>query len=62
MDPIDRAQNSKLFTFFKFENLSTGSKIIGNQSWVLFAKNLTFLQTFLKEFYRKIVSVKNNKF
>ena len=51
MDPIDRAQNSKLFTFFKFENPSTGSKIIGNQSWVLFAKNLTFLQTFLKEFY-----------
>ena len=47
MDPKDRARNSKLFTFFKFENLSAGSKIIGN---VLFEKNLTFLQTFLKEF------------
>ena len=42
MDPIDKAQNSKLFTFYKFENLSTGSKIIGNQSWLLFAKNRNF--------------------
>ena len=27
---IDRAQNSDQFTFFKFENPSTGSKVIGH--------------------------------
>ena len=52
MDPMDRAQNSKLFTFLKFENPSTGSKVIGNQSLILFAKKSNFL-TKIKKFFDK---------
>ena len=42
-DPMDRAQNFELFTFLKFENLSSGSKVISLQSWVLFVKKSIFL-------------------
>ena len=38
LDPMDRAQNSEWFTFLKFENPSSGSKVIGHQSLVLFVK------------------------
>ena len=36
---MDRAQNSKSFTFLKLEKLFTGSKVIGNQILVLFGQN-----------------------
>ena len=37
--PKDRAQNSDQFTFLKFENPSTGSNVLSNQSWAFFSKN-----------------------
>ena len=33
---MDRAQNFECFTFLKFENPSSRSKVISPQSWVLF--------------------------
>ena len=39
-NPMDRAWNFKCFTFLKFENLSSGSKVIGHQSFVLFVKKV----------------------
>ena len=33
---MDRDRNSDQFTFLKFENLLTGSKVISHQSWPLF--------------------------
>ena len=38
LDPMDRARNSECFTFLKFENPSSGLKVISFQSWVLFYK------------------------
>ena len=39
---MDRAQNSDQFTFLKFENPSTGSKVISHQSWPLFVQKTNF--------------------
>ena len=47
-DPMDWAQNSKYFTFFMFENLSSGSKVMSLQSWVLFLKVKNLADTTLK--------------
>ena len=43
LSPMHWAQNSDQFTFLKFENLSTGSKIRSQKSWVLFVKKNKFL-------------------
>ena len=40
--PLDRARNSDDFTFLKFENPFTGSKVISNQSWILFCQKVLF--------------------
>merc|ERR1712243_532728 len=36
------ARNFECFTFLKFENPSSGSKVISLQSWVLFVKKSIF--------------------
>ena len=43
MIPMDRARNSDQFTFLKFENPSTGSKVRSHQSWALFVIKSIFL-------------------
>ena len=40
---MDWARNSDQFTFLKFENPSTGSKVRSHQSWVLFVQKSKFL-------------------
>ena len=40
---MDRAQNSDQFTFLKYDNLSTGSKVITHQSLSLFCPKSKFL-------------------
>ena len=44
MIPMNRARNSDQFTFLKFENPSTGSKIISHQSRAHFCIKSIFLQ------------------
>ena len=39
---MDRARNSDQFTFLKFENPSTGSKVRSHQSWALFVQKSIF--------------------
>ena len=41
--PMDRARNSDQFTLLKFENPSTGSKVIGHLSWTLLVQISKFL-------------------
>merc|ERR1711867_203720 len=40
---MDRARNSDQFTFLKFENPSTDSKVRSHQSWALFVQKSIFL-------------------
>ena len=40
-DPMDRAWNFECFTFLKFENPSSGSKVKGHQSLVLLDPDLS---------------------
>ena len=42
MIPMDRARNSDQFTFLKFENPSSGSKVRSHQSWALFVQKSIF--------------------
>ena len=49
--PMDRAWNSAdLFTFLKFENLSTGSKVISHQSWALFVQKNWLMMNSAKKY------------
>ena len=41
--PMDRAQNSESFTFEKFENPSSGSKVSSLQSWGFFFQKVKII-------------------
>ena len=57
---MDRAWNSDQFTFLKFENPSTGSKVIGHLSWTLFVKISKFLaETIFRNKSNIVKSAKN---
>ena len=44
---VDRAWNSDKFTFLKFENLPTSSKVISHQSWALFVQKNKILADYI---------------
>ena len=57
---MDRAWNSDHFTFLKFENPSTGSKVISHQSFALFVQKSKFLADSIFKNKSNIVKLAKN--
>merc|ERR1711867_204519 len=62
MIPMDRARNSDQFTFLKFENPSTGSKVRSHQSWALFVQKSFFTEPIFKNKSNIVKFAKNCNF